>query len=105
VFLLADWLFIFNYWALSVRVELIKNNLSEDLYNKDLQAVNIVMSVIIVLVPSICGAISFYSRKISKIMLLFSEILILTFSIVILFKGLLKMAKIMQKAQDHILKK
>ena len=52
-FNLAHWLFAFNYWALSWRVELIKNRMSPDIYNCSLNAVNIVVSLITVLIPAV----------------------------------------------------
>ncbi len=51
-FNLAHWLFAYNYWALSCRVELIKNRMSPDLYNCRLNTLNIAVSLINVLIPA-----------------------------------------------------
>jgi hypothetical protein len=52
-FNLAHWLFAFNYWALSWRIELIKNQISPDIYNSRLNTLNIAVSMINVLMPAI----------------------------------------------------
>ena len=61
-FNLAHWLFAYNYWALSWRVELIKNRMSPDIYNCRLNTINIVVSLITVLIPAIDWVLFSYPK-------------------------------------------
>jgi dimeric dUTPase (all-alpha-NTP-PPase superfamily) len=58
---LAHWLFAFNYWALSWRIELIKNHKSPDTYNCRLNTINITMSLITVLIPATDWVLNSYN--------------------------------------------
>ncbi len=61
-FNLAHWLFAYHYWAMSWRVELIKNGMTPDTYNCRLKAVNIVVSLINVLIPAIRWLLHIYNK-------------------------------------------
>ena len=61
-FNLAHWLFAFNYWALSWRVELTKNRMPPDTYNCRLNTINIVMSLINVMIPAIDWVLFNYDK-------------------------------------------
>jgi hypothetical protein len=52
-FNLAHWVFAFSYWALSYRLELISKNVPEDIHNRRLNTVNVIVCLINVAIPAI----------------------------------------------------
>lgn len=96
-FNLAHWFFAFNYWTMSLRLELIKNEKSPDIYNCRLNTVNIVVSLITVLIPAIDWVLANYPEfyKAYFIMAVSSN-WCLAFSCAILVWGFLRLIKTVQ---------
>ena len=95
----AHWLFAFNYWALSWRVELIQQKLPPDIYNTRLNTVNIIVSVITILIPAIDWV--FVSSTKVYVILGYAENLSLVLSCIILVWGFKRLIKILASPTDH----
>ena len=101
-FNLAHWLFAYHYWAMSWRVELIKNGLTPDTYNCRLKAVNIVVSLINVLVPAIKWLLDTYDKNEAYVIVGYSGNICLAVSCAILVLGFYK---IVHCAKNEIVNK
>jgi len=79
----------------------------QNTYDCRLSAVNIVLTLIIVLIPSICWVLSYYPEyhKPTDLTNRVAPIICLAFSCGILIWGFQKLVKSVEYAKDHIVKK
>jgi hypothetical protein len=105
-FNLAHWLFAYNYWALSWRVELIKRQMNPDTYNCRLNAANIVVSLISVLIPAIDWVLYNHPELYKAFVIVaISENGCLAVSCAILVWGFQKLIKTVQSGNNHFVNK
>jgi len=105
-FILAHWLFAFKYWAISWWVELFYKRQPQNTYDTKLNALNIVVTFIIILIPVICWVL-YYCSKSDRIYLLILDVsdpFLLALSCGVLIWGFHKMVKAVD-AKDHIVNK
>ena len=91
----AHWLFAYNYWVLSWRIELLQEEMSPDTYNKSLRIIYIVVTLITVGMPAIDWVL-FNNRKMRAFSLVWlAENISLAISCFILTWGFKRLIKIM----------
>jgi hypothetical protein len=89
---------------MSWRAELISNRMSPDTYNFRLNAVNIVVSLITVLMPAIDWVLYSYSLNRAETFVNYADNLSLLLSFFILIWGFNRLTRIIQSTNDHIVK-
>jgi len=91
---------------MSWRVELIRNRMSPDIYNKKLNIVNILVSVITILVPAVDWVLAYFPQHVRSYAIVgMSENLCLVLSCIILVWGLKRIVRIVESTNDHVVKK
>ena len=90
---------------MSWRAELVRDRMSPDIYNRRLNAVNIVVSLITVLIPAIDWVLYSYSLDRAYTIVYYADNLSLLLSFVILIWGFKRLTRIVQSTNDHVVKK
>jgi len=99
----AHWLFAYNYWVLSWRIDLIRKRMSPDIYYCRFTTVNILMSLIILLLPAVDWVLQ--ANQKAFVIVAMSVNLCLALSCAFLVWGFVRMIKTVQSYNDHVVKK
>jgi hypothetical protein len=104
-FNLAHWLFAFSYLVLSYQIELTLKQLPVETYNSRLNAINIVVCLLNVTIPTICWVSNMREKYKVTNLAFYVDQLLLVPSCIALIWGILRMARLLGDSSNMLVNK